>query len=123
MKDLNSLRFLSFIYTHQSISWDMGKDVWIQYYTNEEMGNSVFSVGDSINMVEKFPTILLYVENTDDSTNKTYYVYRYNGELQIKRRIVGNFRHDILVNIDNILDELKNFISHDPCANFLHTRS
>lgn len=41
---------------------------------------------------------------------KTYNVYRYSGELIIDRRIVKNIRHDILVNIDNIINELIVFL-------------
>ncbi|MBR4146646.1 MAG: hypothetical protein IKU00_02000 [Bacteroidales bacterium] len=71
------------------------------------MKNTIFSVGDSINMMGDVATIMLCVENEDESNDKTYNVYRYNGELQIDRRIVVNIKHDILLNIDIIIDELK----------------
>ena len=117
--DLYSLRSLSSIYSYECISVksdDIGRDVWIQYYKNEEMGASVFSVGDSINMLGGVPTIMLYVENDNDkSSDKTYSVYRYNGILQIDRRIVGNLRHDILVNIEDIITELKSYLNIFTC--------
>ena len=112
--DLYSLRSLSSIYSYELISVksdDIGRDVWIQYYKNEKMGTSVFSVGDSTNMMGGAPTIMLYVKNDNDkSSANTYSVYRYNGILQIDRTIVGNLRHDILVNIEDIVTELKSFL-------------
>ena len=75
------------------------------------MGTSVFSVGDSINMMGGVPTIILYVEFLDNSIGKTYDVYRYNGVLQIDRTIVDNIRHDVFVNIEEIVDKLKVFLS------------
>lgn len=116
--DLYSLSSLSSIYSYECIfsECDIGRDVWIQYYKNEKMGTSVFSVGDSINMIGGAPTIMLYVKNNNDkSSDKTYSVYRYNGILQIDRTIVGNLRHDILVNIEDIVTELKSFLDDFTC--------
>ena len=113
VKGLNSLRSLAPIYSCECITsyCDLGREVWIQYYKDEKMGTSVFSVGDSINMMGGVPTIMLYVEFLDNSIDRTYDVYRYYGVLQIDRNIVGNLRHDILVNIEDVVDELKTFLS------------
>lgn len=113
VKGLNSLRSLSSIYNCECITsyCEIGREVWIQYYKNEKIETSVFSVGDSINMMGGVPIIMLYVEFLDDSAEKTYDVYRYNGVLQIDRRFVDNIRHDIFVNIEEIVDELKTFLS------------
>lgn len=64
-------------------------------------GYSLYLTLYSILMMGGIATIMIYVENAD----KTYNVYRYSGELIIDRRIVKNIRHDILVNIDNIINE------------------
>jgi len=112
---LNSLRSLAPIYSCECITndCDLGRDVWIQYYKNEKAGTSVFTVDNSIS---GFPSIMLYVENDDENiSGKTYSVYRYNGILQIDRRIVGNLRHDILVNIEDIITELKSSLDDFTC--------
>jgi len=113
VKGLNSLRSLAPIYSCGCITsyCDLGREVWIQYYKDEKMGTSVFSVGDSINMMGGVPTIILYVEFLDNSIGKTYDVYRYNGVLQIDRTIVDNIRHDVFVNIEEIVDKLKVFLN------------
>ena len=94
--DLNCLYSnVSFSYQCFSEKCSIGKDIWLQY-----------SISDSILMMGGIATIMIYVENAD----KTYKVYRYSGELIIDRRIVKNIRHDILVNIDNIINELIVFL-------------
>lgn len=110
-----SLYSSSSAYSYGCISekCNIDKDVWIQYYKNEAMGKTVFSIGDSINMMGDVANIMLFVENDDESNGKTYNVYRYNGELQIDRRIVGSIKHDILLNIDIIIDELKIFLKEE----------
>ncbi len=115
VNSLENLYSISTAYSYRSISneCNFGKEVWIQYYKNETMKNTIFSVGDSINMMGDVATIMLYVENEDESNDKTYNVYRYNGELQIDRRIVENIKHDILLNIDIIIDELRNFLKEE----------
>ena len=96
----------SFSYQCFSDKCNIGKDIWLQYYKNINQGEGIFTISDSIIMMGGIATIMIYVENAD----KTYNVYRYSGELIIDRRIVKNIRHDILVNIDNIIDELIVFL-------------
>lgn len=105
---LENLHSVSNVYSYECITkrCNIDKEVWIQYYKNEAMGNAIFPVGDSINKMGDVPIILLHVENTD----KTYNVFRYKGVLQIDRRIVGNIRHDILLNVDDVIIELKLFL-------------
>ncbi|MBR4392125.1 MAG: hypothetical protein IKT08_08500 [Bacteroidales bacterium] len=105
---LENFHSVSNVYSYECITkrCNIDKEVWMQYYKNEAMGNAIFPVGGSINKMGDVPTILLHVENAD----KTYNVFRYKGVLQIDRRIVGNIRHDILLNIDDIIIELKLFL-------------
>ena len=112
VSSLDNLRSSSTSYSYECISerCNIGRDVWIKYYKNENEGNGTFTISDSICMMGDVPTIMLYVENDDKSNGKTYNVYRYNGDLSIKRNIVGNFRHDILLNINVIVTNLKSFL-------------
>lgn len=105
--DLNCLYSnVSFSYQCFSEKCSIGKDIWLQYYKNINQGEGIFTISDSILMMGGIATIMIYVENAD----KTYKVYRYSGELIIDRRIVKNIRHDILVNIDYIINELIVFL-------------
>ena len=112
VSSLDNLRSSSASYSYECISerCNIGRDVWIKYYKNENEGNGTFTISDSICMMGDVPTIMLYLENDDKSNGKTYGVYRYNGKLLIDRRIVGNIKHDILSNIDTIISDLRLFL-------------
>ena len=109
VKGLESLRNSSTSYSHECITkkCDIGRDVWIKYFKNENEYSGTFTISDSNCGIGDVATIMLYIENNNESNEKIYDVYRYKGNLVIDRRCVGTMRQDILSNIDDILAELK----------------
>ena len=87
----------------------INNDVWIKYYRNATVKESVFTVGNNDTPLGGVPTIMFYVSNDDG----TYSVYQYDGKLEIDRRIVKKLRHDILLNIDDIINELVLFLENN----------
>lgn len=107
VNDLSSINSNS-SFSHLCISkkCNIGKEVLIKYYNNINQQEGTFTISNSIMSIGSVSSIMLYVENTD----KTYNVYRYNGELIINRKIVDNTRKEKLVNIDDVIENLKNFL-------------
>ena len=87
---------------------NIGKEVWIKYYRNENEGASHFTVSDEDTPLGGVHTIMLYVKNEDG----TYNVYGYAGKLEIDRRKVQTLSHDILLNVDGIIAELELFLDN-----------
>ena len=105
----------SFSYKCISDIFDNGMDVWVRYLNNisNYTENDTFVINGEKGSFGGISTISFYVKNSDD----TYSVYRYYGKLIVDRMTLNNVRHDVLKNIDDILDELKDFLNNNEPSN------
>ncbi|MBR6197618.1 MAG: hypothetical protein IKQ72_08445 [Bacteroidaceae bacterium] len=96
----------SFIYKNITDKCELNRDVWIKYFNNNVNSTHTFELSDSLGGIS---VIMFYVKNEDE----TYNVYSYDGILRIQRTIQGNNRDDSLLNLEDIIVELKDFLRNN----------
>lgn len=57
------------------------------------------------------PNIMIHIQRTNDSND--YDVYRYNGNLQIIRTEYGNMTLDNIVNMDELVKHINDFLQNN----------
>ena len=109
VEDIRSELQASTAYSNECITkqCDIGKEVWIKYYYGGTLEERTFEINGEVG-IGGTASIMLYVENDD----KTYSVYKYNGMLNVQRTIVDRVKHDVLLNIETIISDLKDYPSN-----------
>lgn len=69
-----------------------------------------FSI-DGLKNEAGIPTIMIHIQRTNDSND--YDVYRYNGNLQIIRTEYGNMTLDNIVNMDELVKHINDFLQNN----------
>ena len=70
-----------------------------------------FTIDGSIDTPDGQPSVVLYVSGEEESD---YTMYRFSGELKVCRTVIYEsdwqlFRHDIIINKDEVLENLNHF--------------
>ena len=99
---------LSESYNLYKLYSDNNKDVWLQYYFADKGDGTFDSEKFNRSNVCYVPSTYIWIPNGDN-----YDIYEYNGALKINREIKNGVINDIIVNRQDIIAEVKDYIKNN----------
>lgn len=106
VKDFRKDQKNSSSYKWKTINCSEKYDIWLKYYKGDKIDNVTFNVKELLR--GNLPHAYVYLKNLD---SEQFYSYEYDGDVNVIRQTKDNVRTDLISNIKDIEEDIKNQIT------------
>jgi len=84
------------------LSLECNQDVFLKYYNGDKLDNCIYNARG---LFQVFPNPFVIIKEGNE-----YASYDYCGDVMVERRTKDNIRTDIIINLEDIINDIEDFI-------------